>query len=459
MYKRIISVIMLIIMLTILVSCGKKENVPQEDETLEQDTASEQEIKDEEVNKEFAPIRQIGKAVGSIVGSPAKTSHGYYEISPWNNTDFGNIVYTDYETQQTIFLCNVPGCAHNTPDCTSYIPYSRNTTLFTDYSENHLYLWFRGIEANANEDGAPASITEMNMDGSGRRTVLVLPGEERFSQSYMYVAGDEYMYALVEHYEMAKVKSWDFETQTEVEKESPVPTDVIERIWFKDGKREKIRTLKNNNSLYEGLSGTADDKYLLLTCWEYGDNGSIGSKVIIDQNGETVDTIATFRSGEYVYVDDKYKIEVERSNNTATATIEFVKTGETRIIKDIPYPDYAGPAFVFGGYKDKFYLEYLWTESGRDNERALILDFSEGIWKEFDLRLKTNSHYFVTPLAETEKEYLVLIGRVDTTISLVDSEGVPRTYKYVGRNTYALMTKEDFWNSVPNYREIEDKLG
>ncbi|MBQ5342701.1 MAG: hypothetical protein J6Z24_04490, partial [Oscillospiraceae bacterium] len=94
-----------------------------------------------------------------------------------------------------------------------------------------------------------------------------------------------------------------------------------------------------------------------------------------------------------------------------------------------------------------------------DRSRAFVLDFSDGTWKEFDLRQKTNSHYFVTPLAESGDDYLVLIDRKDTKIDLIGADGVPHSYDYYGCDTYAIMTKEDFWNSVPNYREVENKVG
>ena len=52
-----------------------------------------------------------------------------------------------------------------------------------------------------------------------------------------------------------------------------------------------------------------------------------------------------------------------------------------------------------------------------------------------------------------------MIDRKDTKIDLIGADGVPHSYDYYGCDTYAIMTKEDFWNSVPNYREVENKVG
>lgn len=59
---------------------------------------------------------------------------------------YGNILYTDYETCRRVYFCNVPGCAHNNPDCTSFVKFSTDARLFTDYSETHLYFMSTGLQ-------------------------------------------------------------------------------------------------------------------------------------------------------------------------------------------------------------------------------------------------------------------------------------------------------------------------
>ena len=123
-----------------------------------------------------------------------------------------------------------------------------------------------------------------------------------------------------------------------------------------------------------------------------------------------------------------------------------------------------------GGYNNKFFLSYNWVDNieetnngkylGHDQSRALVLDFSDGTWKDFTLYTKSNESEEVFPVAEAGNDYLVRLDRSDSSvIDLVDSEGVPHSYQYYGRITFALMSKDDYWNSVPNYRIIEDKLG
>ena len=462
---KLTSVIAALLCVLTLASCAFNGKVP---ESLDPAVPDNQEAGNETESEEFEPIRQIGKPIGDIIGSPAKTAHGYYEISRWNNPDYSNIVYTDYASQQTIFLCNVPGCAHNTPDCTSYVAGGQNTVLFTDYSEEHLYMIFPGREASDWAEAAPATLTEMNMDGSGRRVVCTLPTEEHFSINYVCIAGDEYVFVLVERTEIGKVKQWDFQTSELIEVDALITRTAVEKIWLSDGKREKIRDLEREIDAYEELAGVEEDKYLLFKKWEEGEESRY-YEILVDQNGETVEIREPSTPYGYTYVGST-RLKLETDGEVATATAVFSDSGEEKTIKDIPYTT-DNPATLYGGYENKILMQYRWTETenaeevngkligGTDRSRAFVLDFSDGTWKEFDLRQKTNSHYFVTPLAESGDDYLVLIDRKDTKINLVDAQGVPRAYDYYGRDTYALMTKEDFWNSVPNYREIEDKLG
>ena len=406
-----------------------------------------------EEDLEFDPIRVIGKPIGGIIGSPAKTMHGYYEINRWNNTEFGNIIYTDYASQETRFLCNEPGCFHNTPNCTSYIPYPSGTQLFTDYAENHLYLMYKGTEGDEEVAATPGVIIEMNMDGTEKRTVCELPPGEHFDTNNIVISGNNYMYALIKHTGMTKKAFWDYDTGTEVVKEVLGEVTDIERIWFKDGKREKIKQLINNGEVFESLLGTDSDKYITVQClgYSHGDNNYIE---IIDQNGEIVGTRERIQDG-YVDLGSLYiKIEVEGGIATVAALTD---SGGKRTITGIPYTS-TNPAWVFSCSEDRVYMQYIWIENGIDQERAFILDFADCTWKEFTLRRRSNNHYFITPLAETNEDYLVLINRFDTVIVLKDANGEPRTYDYYGCDTYALMTKEDFWNSISNYRTIEEKF-
>ena len=74
------------------------------------------------------------------LGHSAETTYGYYEyVQRWvdgfsteDYTHSGNLVFTDYQTEQMIYLCGVPDCAHNNANCTSYIEFSKGMILIPD---------------------------------------------------------------------------------------------------------------------------------------------------------------------------------------------------------------------------------------------------------------------------------------------------------------------------------------
>ena len=60
--------------------------------------------------------------------------------------------------------------------------------------------------------------------------------------------------------------------------------------------------------------------------------------------------------------------------------------------------------------------------------------------------------------ADAGDDYLVAIKAEASTRTLTDLQGIPHSFDYI-KAVCALISKEDYWNCVPNYRIIEDKLG
>ncbi len=456
-YKRagkLASVIAALLCMLTLVSCAFNGKIPEIPEIPDyhDDVPNNENQRDEQ---EYDQIKMAGRIAG-MAGATGTNERGYYSILNWPNEAMtteekenqilhGNLIYTDYETRQTIFLCNVPGCAHNSPDCTSFIWNTvRASTLFTSYSGDRLFYISYGSSTDGTKDVGKYTLTEMNLDGSERRTVCVLAANEEFSDTLNFIVSDRFVYAAI--------------AMVEGEPGYEERTVTLERIWYDSGKRETIRQLNPTQNEAQYLFNVADERFLVLRCFSNENGKRIVSFEIIDQEGETIETVGPVDSKEYVNGDEQYGLKIEKNGDIATATLEFLDSGEKRIIHDIPYTS-SNPAYCWGGYENKFIIQYGWMENGQDCEKALILDFAKETWEEFELRLETNRHYFVQPIAETGDEYLVLIDRKDGTIILNDTKGIPHTCKYPYRPTYALITKEDFWNSVPNYRIIEDKLG
>jgi hypothetical protein len=212
-FLKICLTVILVFVCVFSVSCkadaapGDNDNEPET--IVEPQGPPAEDPKDEEPETVYLPIRVTGDLHDSpVYERGAKTSKGYYEIMRWQedmmpeghgHIYYGNILYTDYETCRRVYLCNVPGCAHNTPDCTSFVKFSTDARLFTDYSETHLYFMSTGLQDSNITEEDLASITEMDMDGSNRRLVCTLSSGESIYDSAIEIASDRYVYTTVAH--------------------------------------------------------------------------------------------------------------------------------------------------------------------------------------------------------------------------------------------------------------------
>lgn len=69
--------------------------------------------------------------------SEASTEDGFYQAIP-NPQGGTNIMYTDYATQSTLYLCPDPNCLHNSDSCSSWFD-SSSVQLFSVPSQMSLY--------------------------------------------------------------------------------------------------------------------------------------------------------------------------------------------------------------------------------------------------------------------------------------------------------------------------------
>ena len=404
------------------------------------------------------PIRVTGCLHdGMLLEYGAKTAHGYYEIIPWDRTmlpedhgykGYGNIAYTDYATCQRIFLCSVPGCAHNTPECTSFVQYSGMPSLFTDYSETHLYLMARGQNGDDMRADDVGTVTEMNMDGSGRRIVCTLTAGETFKYDSALVASDEYFYQEVGHVEMIPDPN---NNNIKV----PVEQYVLERIWFADGRREKVFTTRNDFEASDAVLGVWNNEDLIINSYEFYDDSYALYRNRMSQNGELIERIGP--ESTFGYYSDQFRITGEEKDKKATVTAIDYATGEVMTIEDVPAETLL-PGRVNISNRDGY--KVLWHFLNENEiSKEYILDFSDGTYRELTLLQKnTLEEDKIWPVADAGDSFFVMVGTEETSFTLVDLQGIPHQFSVPEYPTYALISKDDFWNCVPNYRLIDNKI-
>ena len=435
------------------VSCGSIEQTTRNDSSEQKDnmTGVLEEQNDSKNKSQYGPIRVTGDLHDSmILEHGAKTQHGYYEIIQWvgdmlpegssKSLCYGNIVYTDYSSCKRVYLCNTPGCAHNGADCTSFVQFSVGATLFTDYSENHLFLMSKGGLGREISSEDLAMITEMDMDGSNRRTVCILSSTESFRDNSVQIASDDYIYATVEHLEIIE----------------GVPTSqyVLERIWFADGRREVVCPISNSKEKVDTAFCVWNNEDLIVKQREYDGENSPVYFCRLTQDGEYKERYGPLYT--LGYFRNEFIITGEEDGVTAVFTRTDLETGDSRTIIGVPAEaPKPGRLGLFGSDGYRINLHYL---DGDENSRDYVLDFSDESWKEFTLKRDSYADKALTLIADAGEDYLVIKASHDSTITLTDYEGIPHTYDYPNRPEYALISKEDYWNCNPDYRVIEDTI-
>ena len=446
--RKIVSLLLTAVMCMTLVSCKDAER------------NDEAEPQDEQVPEvQYLPIRVTGSLHDSrILEYGAKTAHGYYEIIYWDGSmlpedhgykGYGNIAYTDYATCQRVILCNVPGCAHNTSDCTSFVQFSGMPRLFTDYSETHLYLMSSGKNEEDMKPDDVGTVTEMNMDGSERRTICTLTAGETFKYNSVQIASDEYFYQEIAHVEMIPDPNKD-------NIEVPVEQYVLERIWFTDGRREKAYTTRNDFEARETVLSVWNNEDLIINSSEYYEDGTAaGYRNRVSQKGELIERIGP--ESTFGYYSDRFRITGEEKDKKATVTAIDYATGEVMTIKDVPAESLL-PGRIYISNRDGYKVLWHFLDEKEIN-RDYILDFSDGTYREFTLLQKNAlEEKKIAIISDAGDDYFVLVGKEAISFTLIDMQGIPHSFSVPEYPTYALISKDDFWNCVPNYRLIDNKI-
>ncbi|MBC8570482.1 hypothetical protein [Zongyangia hominis] len=152
----------------------------------------------------------LGKS-SSASGGPASTqlqtlgrgsgnSKGFYRISmdlPTDGDTYALLLYVDYASRQEVPLCGKPSCAHNTDECTAYLPGSSFEYKILA-EEDQLFLFYLPIGGGAvwiGGDGIEAAapcLFSMNPDGTGRTKLLDLPTGTLLAEPIVYGGGNIY---------------------------------------------------------------------------------------------------------------------------------------------------------------------------------------------------------------------------------------------------------------------------
>lgn len=388
-------------------------------------------------------------------GKSNNYENGYYYIDSNENS---NIKYFDYATKKEIYLCNKPNCNHDTDKCSSYLEIGENREMFI--YNNYIYLTNSNgstttINATMGDDGAidmtsesgkTPTIYRMNLDGTNKEKLFECPSGVELASSY--VLSRKNMYTCFSKSKLVEIGR-NSHASVETEKK-------LVKIDLESGKYEEIcdakektiiGTYKNNIILEEIVYKEDPEKFLK------DDNASIANL----RNSIIKISMIDIATKKEIEIISKLYTEMEQitvgTNELYYMTqkadkIEYVniETKQTGILSDLPKKN----AYIQGIYDNK--LQYLYYDSQYATVgKAYYIDLDTKENKEF--KLFDSNKILVEILAENKDYYFVRtgyeMGKEYTTWAGTKQRDIVKT-------NYGLIKKEDYWNSIPNYINMQN---
>lgn len=371
----------------------------------------------------------------------------YYE---YFGSEGMNIKFFDYNSKKEIFLCNKPNCNHDTESCNSFMDFSSEPSIFA--YNNNLYTILSSVEKvssnssntsmiSSNEQKKATSIYRMNLDGTNKTKIFDCPSGVKLNTPF--IIDDNTLYAFFTKSKTVAIsgnKTSTIETERKL-----VKIDLINGKYTEifDGKNKDILGIYNNCIIWSEIIYKEDpEKYLKddTASTENIRNSTLKIKLLdlatLKENEIESDTYKNMQmivcNGEYIYYSGSNSKEIKYIN---------VSNKEKGRLIELPEAD----PEITGIYDNK--LQYTYPTSDGKIKSAYYVDLITKENKQFTL--KDSNGYMVEILANNCKDYYFVkkgykMSKAHTTWAGTTQIDIEETY-------YALIKKDDYWNSKANY--------
>ncbi|MBD5095266.1 MAG: hypothetical protein HDT26_13540 [Subdoligranulum sp.] len=362
--------------------------------------------------------------------------NGYYYIDRGGDIT-ANLRYIDYSTAQDIYLSARPESDHLTPDDESYLSSVAGTGRVFPAGDK-LFLLRAGAPSAADTfgDDAMAAVFRMDPDGSNRTLLYQGGADERFGDT---AAADGHFLYLIGQ-------------RTETTGDAPVEKSYLLRMDGESGQTETLCELADG----AWFIGAADGMLIFHSISDIADDDStppmFGHKIFAyDVASGTLSVLQTWQYEEYTEAWVYDDLLVTASWTSRTVTLRRLREAEAfaayPFANDIP-ADHIN--FWFAGCTDGRFYFYVDTA-------LRTLDLATGEWGKMTLQYDDPEKMEPRPVqiyAETATQYLVLCDQQMTTRRYVNWDDHSVYALEALQPVFSLIAKEDYWNSVPNYRPV-----
>lgn len=384
--------------------------------------------------------------------------NGFYHIEAANNLKEGDLApgmlspahiwYTDYATRQKKLLCSAAGYAHNSEECTAWLPHIRYIIFAAGGGVVAADLGYKitdGDEINPQMVGRHASsIIVMDYNGENRRELVQFPNEE-FERTWF--TDDEYIYGIrtAETTEdsgnvYGKIRTFlklDLKTGEVIDTSQ---IDILDEFFVGVLGREIVFFMYNYDDLQEGqtedwrltASITALNTETMQT--RVTETDCNGWSYIIDDGWlyYSENTAEKASDEEPGWIPSK----LMRLNLETWVLEEFFSSLDNGVNEIVRIID--GKVIVRTNNAEEKYF-CVPTQGGEATELGLFIktNIADETYKEP-----------VIPLAETGEYFFVVSDY------FMDEDSASRSPAYSLRSVYSLILKEDYWAGISNFIPI-----
>lgn len=435
----------LLILSLLFSACGaQKEPSPEQSDPALPPPSSSEALPDDNVG-EPSGLRFVTSAE-EFKAQTVGTEDGFYYIDR-SIAISANLRYIDYATAQDIYLSAHPEANHLTPEDDSYISSVAGMgEVFPDGDD--LFLLRVGVmdsEKQLGKDSLPA-VFRMNLDGTDREQLYSGTASEILSTAA--AVDDAYLYLI--------------SRRTETVDGTPEGNSYLMRMDRETGETEDLCQLAYSAKMIGAAGRLLIFEQIAADSPEDADRINDDISADIARHSELFaydlatgerSTLQTWKSEDKAYPIVYQEQLILASLSAHTVTVWDIQTRQEIAVYPLPDSlpkDMSG--FTFSACYDGRFM--FWDCDAR---KLHVLNLSTGQWG--DMRLSyidpaKNNPRPVRIWVENSSHFLVCYDRqLNTRRYLNPDDGLP--YEMEGyAPCYALIAKEDYWNSVPNYQTV-----
>lgn len=357
--------------------------------------------------------------------SEASTEDGFYQAIP-NPQGGTNIMYTDYATQSTLYLCPDPNCLHNSDSCSSWFD-SSSVQLFSVPSQMSLYA----IVSSSDK----SDLIKLSLDGLQRTTLYTCTGRESFQDAI--VADESNIYIAL----------------SSVNSNTAIPTKQLIQLNVSTGNCKVLLDYEAQDWLF----GAYSDNLLIF----YFENDSFTYRSYSLSEGTLTDIYS------YDYQDGSpntiarpvdnflYIFEPQESGSAKVICLNMETKSTADLNLSVPY--FGTDATTIGSPFD----DYLYVTTHDFNSSSTVSYLINRITGEYSpitlSYMQGAISVGVEVIASTSEYYLVNTGITPVPIMLTSNDG-SQYQSEIDMVSYSLIKKDDYLSNTPAYIPITNQF-